>query len=81
MLTPGQVAGWARYYEAEPWGGQVDDLRHGILCATVANAAGAKVRPQRFMLRAPEEEASVESAARALGIPLPKPGETITGGE
>jgi hypothetical protein len=50
VLTADQLEGWMRYYALEPWGFPVKDLWHGLLTSTVANAAGAKLKPQDFML-------------------------------
>ena len=37
-LTPEQFAEWADYYNLEPWGFEVEDLRVGILASTIARA-------------------------------------------
>lgn len=47
------------YHTVEPWGFEVEDLRHGILAEVVARAAGADVHAQDFMVGPiinPEEE-------------------------
>lgn len=33
-----ELSEWMAYYRLEPWGTQVEDLRTGIVSATVANA-------------------------------------------
>lgn len=46
------------FYALEPWGPLMDDLRHGLLCATVIAPhmkKGATADPRNYMLRPPEE--------------------------
>lgn len=57
-LSAEQWEEWCEYASIEPWGFPADDLRTGILGATVARGAGAKdAEPKHFMLRNPEEQA------------------------
>jgi hypothetical protein len=45
------------FYALEPWGSEVDDMRHGMLCATVIAPhmkRGVTPDPRHYMLRPPE---------------------------
>ena len=60
------------YYQVEPWGLIVDDLRAGIVAATVANSQRAKntpaFRPSQFMPQwepvAPASDGGDDNCAR-----------------
>lgn len=57
VLTAEELGEWAEYFNEEPFGFPAEDLRAGILAATIARSAGAKdVAPRDFMLRPPTEE-------------------------
>lgn len=46
------------FYNLEPWGFEVEDLRTGILASSMYGAMGTKTKPADFMLQsAPEEDA------------------------
>ena len=52
------MAEWREFYALEPWGFPVDDLRHGLLCATYLAPHYPKGRapdPRDFMVRRPPE--------------------------
>jgi hypothetical protein len=51
--------GWRAHFARRPFGFARADAFHGVLCATVAAAAGAELSPAHFMLGgggAPEPE-------------------------
>lgn len=52
-MTSLQFAEWMAYSRLEPWGEERDDLRMGIMAATVANVNRGKdkkpYKPQDFM--------------------------------
>lgn len=69
-LSPEQLSEWADYFNEEPFGFPAEDLRAGILAATVARCAGASGAQARdFMLRPPDEEPAdpLELVRQALG--------------
>ena len=57
----------ARYdaWQEEPYGTEIDNWRHGVLCSTIANVAGNKTKPSDFYpptsyAEAPQTEQSPE---------------------
>lgn len=78
MLSPAQFAEWAEFYELEPWGFGVDDVRGGVLASTIAATAGSAMKPSDFFLKPPPEEVEDEGAdllksLKKLIPPLPHP--------
>lgn len=65
-----ELSEWMAFFHLEPWGTEVEDLRAGIVAATVANAnrdpkrQRKAYRPQDFMpqwhRRGPEEQTPEE---------------------
>lgn len=48
---------WAEFYELEPWGFEVEDMRMAMICASIFRAAGAKnVKPRDFLMGTPLSE-------------------------
>ncbi|HYH63666.1 MAG TPA: hypothetical protein VD866_03115 [Urbifossiella sp.] len=42
------MAEWEAFFALEPWGGQQDDQRAGMVCATVVNSAiGRQGKPRK----------------------------------
>jgi hypothetical protein len=86
MLDDMTAAFWAEcleYYALEPFGPAVDDLRHGMLCATVLAPhmrKGVVADPCDYMVRRPPPremtpEETVAFFRAALRGPAGKPGE------
>jgi hypothetical protein len=47
-MTASQMAEWEAYFALEPWGGQQDDHRAGMVCASVTNTAiGRQGKPRK----------------------------------
>lgn len=73
-MTSPQFVEWLAFWDLEPWGTDVEDLRAGAVCATVANMAGKSLKedavrtpgdffPSRSM--PPKEEPSIKDKVRA----------------
>lgn len=83
MLTSQEFSEWIAYYNTEPFGPQVDDLRAGVVAATVANVARAKgskaMKPQDFFASLQEDKTdqrmtiseTIQAFARATGTTVP----------
>ena len=39
-MTSTQLEEWEAYYQLAPWGYEVESLRAGVVCSTIANFAG-----------------------------------------
>lgn len=70
MLSVRQFLEWAEFYELEPWGFEVEDMRMSMICASIFRAAGAKnVKPRDFLMGTPlseEVEPDPKDFARTL---------------
>jgi len=67
-LTSRQLSEWMDYFRLEPFGEHWADVRHGILCQTVAGAlGGGEARAEDFIPRfgAPEPVDPAAEAAKA----------------
>lgn len=53
-LPLSQLLKWYWYYQREPWGWEVEENRHSVLCAMVGNAPSympkAPYKPSQFLL-------------------------------
>jgi hypothetical protein len=74
-ITSRQLAEWGAYFDLHPWGGEADDLRAGVVAATVANFAGREMKkgqhlsPRDFFPERgakPQEAPSVAEKVRAF---------------
>jgi hypothetical protein len=58
-LDQKQLSDWLAFYGHCPWGEDVDDVRHGINTAAIANMlrgkGGRAMKPQDFMVHKPEK--------------------------
>jgi len=41
-MSAAELDQWKRFYQLEPFGSEIADQRHGLLCAVTMNANGAK---------------------------------------
>lgn len=71
-MTAAQLMDWFAYYAVEPWGEERADLRIGILSAMVANAFGAKAKPEDFLLadRMPKPKQDVKADMERMAATL-----------
>lgn len=67
VLSHEQYLGWLRYYGCEPFGFEVDDVRHGRGCAAVFQAQGVKAEARDFMLGEVEEVSLLDKFRAAIG--------------
>lgn len=80
-LTAEQWDECLEYYDLEPFGPPVDDLRHGMQCAIFIAPhlkRGAKAEPTTYMVRPPKPreltpEETVDYFRKALGGGVRKP--------
>ncbi len=51
-LTPEQFQEWCEFYALEPWGFDIEDVRHGALISYIVRALGGNrdARPTDFMM-------------------------------
>lgn len=47
-LSSREFAGWAAFFEIEPWGCAVEDHRAGVIAASVINMAGMRSKRQDY---------------------------------
>ena len=51
-MSSQQIAEWQAFFSLEPWGFDVENVRHGAACATaIAPHTRRKPDPQSFMLK------------------------------
>lgn len=84
-MTHAEFVDWCAYYGIEPWGGDAENWRAGVISATVANYAGrsrkrADAKPSDFMPKSNRRKrrqsaAEIERALREAS----KQGETSNG--
>lgn len=83
-LTSQEFSEWIAFYRIEPFGPQVDDLRAGVIAATMANTGRAKnskaYQPADFFPSLRDEpdnsdrmtvDETKNAVARALGVTRP----------
>lgn len=69
-MSAAELDQWKRFYQLEPFGGEVADQRHGLLCAVTMNANGAKKQsggrfePSDFI---PDRKRKAKSGGQGLG--------------
>jgi len=83
MMTSAEFSEWIAYYNLEPFGPQMDDLRAGTVAATVANVARSKaskaLEAKDFFVSLQEGqheqrmtvEETIQAFARATGSTVP----------
>lgn len=77
-LSYSALCAWHEYYQVEPWGWEVEELRHGTLCSLVVNWSGkvAKepVPPSDFFInsgtsqRSSSGPATLEEIEHKMGL-------------
>ena len=69
QMSSAEFTDWCAYYQLEPWGYDAENWRMGMVCSTVANAAGRKkpLKPSDFLPRSPlRQRQSPEQMRNAL---------------
>lgn len=67
-MTAAEFAGWMSYYQIEPFGSRVDDIRAGLIASAVTTPWGGKTAPGDWLVwQQPEPTGTWRDLKAAMG--------------
>lgn len=66
-LDSRELEEWFAFYDLEPWGADIEDLRTGTICSAISSSVGVSTSPREWMPdREPAEPQTDDEIQRNL---------------